>query len=83
MLQSVYEGVLAAIAEYRPGFYPDTLTIIRSELGDPMMADPATIWPGHAARLDIHTVPGTHYSMLQGDNAAVLAKTLSEILISA
>lgn len=80
VLQKVYAGVLTAISAYRPGFYPGTITILRSELGDPMMADPALIWPGHAMQLRICTVPGTHYSMLQGENATMLAQVFSTVL---
>ena len=79
-LQQVYEAGLAAGEAYRPGYYPGALTIIRSAEGDPMMADPARIWPGRAARIEILTVPGTHFTMLQGENAAGLAQTMSQVL---
>ncbi len=82
-LQAVYAAVLEAVAGYRPGVYPGALTLIVSEDGDPMMADPRKIWPGHAQAIAVRQVPGTHFTMIAGDNAAVLAKAISEVLTGA
>ena len=79
-LQKVYAATLAAAARYRPGCYGHPVTLIASEAGDPMMADPRRIWPAHAHTLTIRTSPGNHYSMIQGTNAARLADTLSDVL---
>jgi len=79
-LQAIYEAVLTAIAAYRPVRYGHPVWLIVSKDGDPMMADPVRIWPRHVAALTIRTVPGNHFSMIQGENAAVLANVLSEAL---
>jgi len=82
-LRKVYEAMLAAIAAYHPGVYALPLTLILAEDSHPMMADPARIWPAHASALTIRTVPGDHFSMIQGENAAALAETLSDVLAHA
>lgn len=79
-LQKVYAGMLGAIAAYRPAAYDRPMTLIVAEKSHPMMADPAKIWPLYARALTLRRVLGDHFSMIQGDNAAVLAKTLSEVL---
>jgi acyl-coenzyme A synthetase/AMP-(fatty) acid ligase/thioesterase domain-containing protein/acyl carrier protein len=79
-LQKVYAGVLTAVAAYRPLRHQGPVTLIVSQLGDPLLADPRRIWPHYVRDLTVHEVPGTHYTMLQGDNAQVLASTLSQVL---
>lgn len=82
-LQDVYQATLAAIAAYKPGFYDRPMTVIVAAEGHPAMAAPAKIWPAHAPALTIRTVPGDHFSMIQGENATALAETLSEVLAHA
>ncbi len=65
---------------YRPSFYEGPLTLLKSQAGDPMMADPARIWKSHARALHIYNVPGDHRSMIRGRNGDALAETLNRCL---
>jgi acyl-coenzyme A synthetase/AMP-(fatty) acid ligase/thioesterase domain-containing protein/acyl carrier protein len=80
VLQQVYAATLEAIAAYRPARYDHPVTLIASEKGDPMMADPRRIWPRHVAALTIRNTPGTHFSMIAGEHAPAIALRISEAL---
>ncbi len=79
-LQKVYEATLEAVAAYRPARYGYPVALIASADGHPRMADARRIWPRHVSALAVHTAPGTHFSMIAGENAAVTAKLISEAL---
>ena len=75
-LQAVYGATLHAVAQYRPERYDGRVDLIVAETCDPMMAPPERIWRAHCAELVVQTVPGGHRSMIQGENAAGLARAL-------
>jgi amino acid adenylation domain-containing protein len=79
-LQSVYDATLAAVAAYRPRYYDGAITLLRSEFGDPAMADPARIWKSRARALHIYNVPGDHRTMIRGANSETLAEILNSCL---
>jgi amino acid adenylation domain-containing protein len=79
-LQAIYAATLSAAAAYSPAFYDGPVTLLKSELGDPMMADPARIWKNHARMLHTHIVPGDHRSMIRGENGGRLAQILTDCL---
>ena len=79
-LQSVYEATIAAVAAYRPGYYEGAITLLKSELGDPLMANPARIWKSHAHTLHIYEAPGDHRTMIRGRNGEALAEILDKCL---
>ena len=80
VLQKVYETTLEAIAAYCPAQYSLPVTLVASQDGHPRMADARRIWPRYAQQLDIRTAPGTHFSMIAGENAPVTARLISEAL---
>ena len=80
VLQKVYEATLQAIAAYRPVRYAHAVTLIAAEAGDPMMANPRRIWPRHVGALTVRTAPGTHFSMIAGENAVITARLISQAL---
>ena len=79
-LQAVYAATLGAAATYRPSFYDGPITLLKSELGNPMMADPARIWKKYVRVLQMHIVPGDHYSMIRGEHGSQLAEILNRCL---
>jgi len=79
-LSDVYNATIAAVAAYRPAYYEGPITLLKSELGDPLMADPARIWNRHAHALHIYNVPGDHRSMIRGANGAALAEIFNRCL---
>jgi acyl-coenzyme A synthetase/AMP-(fatty) acid ligase/thioesterase domain-containing protein/acyl carrier protein len=82
-LAEVYNATIAAVAAYRPAFYDGPITLLKSELGDPLMADPARIWKSRARILHIYNVPGGHRTMIRGANGDALAKILNRCLARA
>ncbi|HEV2562578.1 MAG TPA: non-ribosomal peptide synthetase [Rhizomicrobium sp.] len=79
-LQNVYAATLSAAAAYRPSLYDGAITLLKSEQGNPMMADPARIWKKYARMLQTHIVPGDHYSMIRGEHGRHLAEILNRCL---
>jgi thioesterase domain-containing protein len=51
-----------------------------SQLDTGVIPDPLYAWPGLAAEIEVHTVPGDHDGMLAEPNVAVLARVFDESL---
>ncbi|MGZ5934510.1 MAG: alpha/beta fold hydrolase [Rhizomicrobium sp.] len=79
-LHAVHDATLAAVAEYRPARYDGPVTLIVPEIKDELMAPVERIWRGSVRSLDVHTVPGGHRSMIQGERAARVASILSAVI---
>jgi thioesterase domain-containing protein len=80
-LERVYRSNMAALAEYRPRPYPGTVTLFNAAEIDPgVIPDPAYGWPGLAAKIEVHAVPGDHDTMLSEPHAARLAEKFSKAL---
>ncbi len=65
--------------EWRPGEAGAATTLFRSE-SHPAQAPPDLGWSPYTPALAIEHVPGTHSSMLAGENAAHLAHKLREAI---
>jgi acetoacetyl-CoA synthetase len=63
-LQAVRNGAAKAFANYRPGFYDGTITLLRCDDSDPAICDPVLNWTGRARRLEVRSVPGDHAGMV-------------------
>jgi amino acid adenylation domain-containing protein len=79
-LQAVFAATSAAIAGYRPGHYGGEIFLILPQDADSHMASPARIWRDHCRALAEQVVPGTHFTMIQGANAAQAAAAISKHL---
>ncbi|HVZ15487.1 MAG TPA: alpha/beta fold hydrolase [Terriglobales bacterium] len=80
-LQKVRHATIQAAGSYEPPFYDGSVVLLKSELGNTtMMCDPAEIWETLARTLETHVVPGDHTTMVEGDNAKMLARALSMLL---
>lgn len=71
-LQAVFAATTEAIANYRPGSYAGEIFLILPEEADPQMASPARIWRDHCRSLSSAVVPGNHFTMIQGAQAAAV-----------
>jgi len=80
-LEHVYNTNLRALKFYSPRYYPGRLTLFNArEIDEGVIPDPLYAWPGLAADIEVHTVPGDHDTMLTEPNVAVLARELDEAL---
>lgn len=80
-LQHVYEINLQALHHYRSKPYPGRVTLFNAAEPDPaMIPDPQYGWTGIASEIVIHSVPGTHDTMLAEPHVAILAKKLDTCL---
>lgn len=80
-LQHVYEQNLKALKRYRSWPYPGRVSLFNAEhLDEGMIPDRYYGWYGLAEQIEIHTVPGTHDSMLAEPHVAVLAQKLDAVL---
>jgi amino acid adenylation domain-containing protein len=80
-LEHVYNTNMRALDLYRPRPYAGRVTLFNAEETDPaMLRDPLYAWPGLAAEIEVHTVPGKHDTMLMEPHVAVLARKLEEAL---
>lgn len=74
-LERVYTANMEALKQYRPRFYPGKVTLFNAAVQDAgVIRDPLCGWPGLAAEIEVHTVPGDHDSMLSEPNVAILAE---------
>ncbi len=81
-LYGTFRANLRAMYEYRPGPYGGPVTLLRaSEHG---AAGAGTLgWESVAAGgVEVHTVPGSHFTLVREPNATELARVLSEVLES-
>jgi thioesterase domain-containing protein len=77
-LFKVFESNVRAVQGYKPGAFPIKVTLFRAreETGGGV-ADPTLGWATLATGgVDAHTVPGSHYTMVQEPNIRTLAESL-------
>jgi acetoacetyl-CoA synthetase len=65
-----------AMAGYRPRFYNGKIKFVRPEANSYLPNDPAALWKGLAAELEVETVPGDHLGMV-GEHFESLAAVLT------
>jgi thioesterase domain-containing protein len=81
----VFQAGLAAMARYRPRPFGGKLVLFqpRQPLPD-ILPDSRARWRELAGGgLDVHEVPGNHYTMLSSPNVAMLARQLEDCLTAA
>jgi thioesterase domain-containing protein len=69
------------MAHYRPRFYRGKIRFVRPEGDNYLPSDPAALWKGLAAELDVEIVPGDHLGMVNThfeSLAAVLTRYVKE-----
>jgi thioesterase domain-containing protein/acyl carrier protein len=79
--ERVRSGAFLALQHYRPRFYAGRIKFVRAGILSDFPDDPATIWAGLAAELEVETVPGDHVGMLTTHHrslGSVLTRYLEE-----
>jgi thioesterase domain-containing protein len=80
-LERVYSTNSAALANYEGRFYPGKVILFNAEEQDPaIVVDPQYGWPGMAAEIETHIVPGNHDTILMEPGVKLLADKLTECL---
>ena len=80
-LEHVYHTNLDALKFYRARPYPKKIILFNAEEQDPaMVIDPLYGWPSLAAKIEVHTVPGNHDTILMEPHAKVLAQKFAACL---
>nr|QEO74679.1 condensation domain-containing protein [uncultured bacterium] len=77
-LFEIFRTNVRAMLSYKPGLYPGRITFFRaSEQIADISSDPATDWRNVAADgVEVHVVPGDHYTMLREPAVQVMAEWL-------
>jgi amino acid adenylation domain-containing protein len=77
-LFEIFRANVCALLSYKPQFYPGRITFFRaSEQIADISADPAKDWRNVAADgVEVHVVPGDHYTMLREPAVQVMAEWL-------
>jgi acetoacetyl-CoA synthetase len=80
-MRVAYERDLVAWSRYRPRYYPGTITFLKADTarGGLWPNDPAAVWGDLVESLDVHTVPGSHLTMLT-THARALGAELSRCI---
>jgi thioesterase domain-containing protein len=63
---------------YTPGQYDGHVFFFASERGEPLVCDPQAVWPKYLPRAEWIRLPGDHFSLLIGRNAARLAAEITK-----
>lgn len=63
-LQRARDYGYTALARYRPRFYGGSIKFVRAGIITNFPEDPAAVWSGLAANLEVATVPGDHVGIL-------------------
>jgi thioesterase domain-containing protein/acyl carrier protein len=85
-IQAVGHGAMEAVANYRPRFYAGKITYFRATKAAavfPMARNPRAVWRRYAAEIEIHSVPGDHFTIVEAPFAAELANVLSRCINAA
>lgn len=81
-LLKVREAGSAALAAYRPGFYPGKVTFLKAAERDPEFPlDPLAVWKGLVKELEVSTLPGGHRSIVT-EHAADVGAALTACIRS-
>jgi amino acid adenylation domain-containing protein len=76
-IRVVLEGGIAALANYRPRYYPGKANYLKCEINDRVVPDdPIPVWGKLVRELDVQSVPGDHTQMCS-TYAGDVAKWLS------
>jgi len=78
-LVAVFKANLRAARTWEPRSYPGRITFVRAAGSHHLGPDPAGGWGAFAA-VDVITVPGDHYRMVEPPHVEVLARTLRAAL---
>ncbi len=79
VLRRLYGAHAQGLAEYRPGPCDAPITLLRA--AHPQLDDETAGWKDWAqGGLDIHTVPGSHHTLLAPPNVAACAAILGRLL---
>jgi acetoacetyl-CoA synthetase len=76
-MEVVADSGRTAWTEYRPRFYPGTITYLKAEAaagGGIWPTDPAAVWRSLARSLEIYPIPGNHRTMLAVHSKAAAAR---------
>jgi len=77
----VRDAMLEATEKYSPPSYDSVLTLFKCSVRLALnRCDPYLIWKGRARRLEVVNVPGSHRTMLEGQDGRNLARLISECL---
>ena len=79
-LFSLYKRNHRALRHYRAQTYAGKLVLVKAEERYQTASDPTLGWGDLGAAVEIHTISGNHYSMLQPPHVESLARLLREIL---
>jgi acetoacetyl-CoA synthetase len=69
-----------AFEAYRPSAFPGTVTFFRAMRPYPLAFDPLPVWRRVARTVEIYDVPGTHESLIEEPNVAVLGNLMRRCL---
>jgi thioesterase domain-containing protein len=69
--------VIELLHNYTPGYYKGRLVFFRSRAQAMFPATAHTSWSKLAEKIDVHTVPGHHISILKGSAVSALAKKIN------
>jgi acetoacetyl-CoA synthetase len=81
-MQRVRQSAYLALTRYRPQFYPGRIRFVRAAIPTDFPADPAAVWSGLAAALEVETVPGDHLGIMT-THYQELAGAISRYLVEA
>ena len=80
-LFEVFKTNFRAAQNYRPQFYPQPVTLLRAdEQLSEGEQDPALGWNEFAVAVEVHTVPGNHYTILREPHIKTLAEELEKCI---
>jgi acetoacetyl-CoA synthetase len=83
-MRSVQNGLMEALARYRPNFYSGKITFVQpSKALHIFPRNPRSVWGPHAAEIEILSTPGDHRSQLEEPLATELANVLSRSIKAA
>ena len=78
-LQAVQDGLVDALAKYRPSFYSGKITFVQpTKTVQVFPRNPRSVWGRYAAEIDVRSTPGDHRTQLQEPFVAGLADVLSQ-----
>src|SRR5262249_47163595 len=78
-LLDVFKANMIALKTYRPSTYPGRITLFRAERSSRnLLADNTSGWGAVTnSPIDVHLIPGSHYTMVARPNVRVLAEKLA------